>query len=231
MTIKPYLGWLLIISSIGSCTSYRLSQRNPRVCDAEQTNAKTIILESQTTWRTNNTHYQGRLSLHIQRDSLIGFSLTHGMGFEVLRGQVTPTSITWINRLEKTYQQYDYPMLWQHIPMRCNYAILQAILLNEWNEIIERNELPNWDINLAANGGIPPYLISCKKEPTQVVQLVDKETQQRCWVVYTYKKANGITGITVYLETMHWQVRYKKKRFFRDVVSFPFKIPHRYDKL
>jgi hypothetical protein len=154
-----------------------------------------------------------------------------------MRGQITPTGITWINRLEKTYQEKDYASLSQTLLLRCNYALLESILLNEWDGIVADSASANLAITI---GGDCERCSSCvldeKKGLRKVVQLADKQQQLSYRILYTYPKTrskkNKIpASLVLSWEGMHLQLNYEKTRCVSNVLVFPFKIPSRYDNL
>ncbi|MEL6358446.1 MAG: DUF4292 domain-containing protein, partial [Bacteroidota bacterium] len=51
------------------------------------------------------------IQFRIQKDRYIWFTITGPWGVEILRGIVTPMSVTLLNRAQKTYYVYDYMTL------------------------------------------------------------------------------------------------------------------------
>lgn len=78
-----------------------------------------------------NTPSRVHIRLRIKKDQLIWFSVSAPWGLEVLRGIITPVSITLLNHAQKAYYVYDYVTLRTIRPGPWDYTLLQALLLGE----------------------------------------------------------------------------------------------------
>jgi hypothetical protein len=164
-----------------------------------------ITIQAKVSYQTPTGLQGGHLQIRIQRDSLIWFSLRHAIGLEVVRGLITPQTVKWINRLEKCYEQHDYKTLGQQLHIHCHYALLQAILLNEWPE--EANTGP--------------------KE-----QQGEKDTRQSTWSVgYSYKQNRQfqtLIGLQARIGPRMLHMTYQAVTFSKKLLNFPFKVPDGY---
>jgi Domain of unknown function (DUF4292) len=85
------------------------------------------------------------VKLRIKKDQLIWFSVLGPWGIEILRGIATPTSVTLLNRIQKTCVVYDYATLGALWPGPWDYTFMQAVLLGELayaygpHEVIQQN--------------------------------------------------------------------------------------------
>ena len=95
----------------------------------------------------DHTHHYSSAHVHfrIKKDSLIWFSVLAPWGIEIMRGIITPTGITLLNRTQKVCYIHDYATLRAFWPGPWDYALLQALLLGELaraatpHEIIAQN--------------------------------------------------------------------------------------------
>lgn len=85
--------------------------------------------------RGSNTEMRGQL--RIRRDSAIWISLTPMMNIEAARLLITPDSVKFINRLDKTYYNDDYAQISNLFSSTADYYLLQALLLG--------NDLVNYE--------------------------------------------------------------------------------------
>lgn len=70
-------------------------------------------------------------SIRIQKDSIIWISITPALNIEAVRCIITPDSIKYINRIDKTYYEGGYEIIQKLTGITMNYNALQSILLNE----------------------------------------------------------------------------------------------------
>jgi Domain of unknown function (DUF4292) len=71
------------------------------------------------------------VKFRIKKDHLIWFSVLAPWGIEILRGLITPTSITLLNHMQKSCYVHDYATLRALWPGPWDYALLQSLLLGE----------------------------------------------------------------------------------------------------
>ncbi|MDR1761406.1 MAG: DUF4292 domain-containing protein [Bacteroidales bacterium] len=70
-------------------------------------------------------------NLRIQRDSVIWISITPALNLEGFRLKLTPDSVYFVNRIDKSYYAGTYDIVRRLIGVDMNYKAVQAILLNE----------------------------------------------------------------------------------------------------
>jgi hypothetical protein len=164
-----------------------------------------VTIQATISYQTPTGLHHGHLQIRIQRDSLIWFSLRHGIGLEVVRGHITPEGVEWIQRLEKCHQQYDYKTLSQQLHTNCDYALLQAILLNEWSE-------------------------EASTEPK--VPRVAKDGEPLIWFIeYIHRKNRQfytLVGLKIHIIHTRLHMTYQAATFSKQPLDFPFKVPDGY---
>lgn len=70
-------------------------------------------------------------TIRVIKDSIIWVSITPALNIEAVRCVITPDSIKYINRIEKTYYEGGYELIQKLTGVPMNYKALQSILLNE----------------------------------------------------------------------------------------------------
>jgi len=130
----------------------------------------------------DNQMFNGQI--RIRKDSLIWVSITAVMGIEVFRVQIMPDSLTFINRLEKTYITSSTDYLRKRVGVDVDFEMLESVILG--------NDFPYYqtDVFKLSNRG-ENYLLSTfsrrkiKKQNNDVVKgsrilmqniLIDKNT-------------------------------------------------------
>ena len=75
----------------------------------------------------DNQMFNGQI--RIRKDSLIWISITAVMGIEVFRIEIKPDSLTFINRLEKTYITSSTDYLRKRIGVDVDFEMLESVIL------------------------------------------------------------------------------------------------------
>ncbi|HOS83360.1 MAG TPA: DUF4292 domain-containing protein [Bacteroidales bacterium] len=70
-------------------------------------------------------------TIRIQKDSIIWVSITPALNIEAVRCIITPDSIKYINRIDKSYYEGGYEIIQKIAGVPMNYKALQSVLLNE----------------------------------------------------------------------------------------------------
>jgi len=141
--------FIILVISLSSC---RTSQSKPSVLNVEMNQIDTIA-NSVTDKKTDssysisaklNSWYSARLSIDIsssssneisaflvnRRDSIIYLNINK-FGIELARVVLTPDSVKFVNRFEKTYYCGNYDIIKRMYGFSLNFDVLQSILLCE----------------------------------------------------------------------------------------------------
>lgn len=70
-------------------------------------------------------------NLRIERDSIVWLSITPALNLEAFRVKLTPDSVFFVNRLNKSYYAGAYDIVRKLTGVNMNFQTVQAILLNE----------------------------------------------------------------------------------------------------
>lgn len=128
-----YCFWLLV----GSCcwqACRPAPQRSPSRSDQLVQPLAFEYLKLSTTLSYHNAAPQyssAYVKLRLQKDQCIWFAVFMPWGIEVMRGLITPTGVTLLDHMQKTYAVYDYATLRSLWPGPWDYPLVQALLLGE----------------------------------------------------------------------------------------------------
>ncbi|HMM11661.1 MAG TPA: DUF4292 domain-containing protein [Bacteroidales bacterium] len=111
--------------------SYLLEQMKDAELDYEWFSSKVII--TLTDDRRNSTELRGQL--RIRRDSAIWITLTPLLNIEAARLLITTDSVKMINRLDKTYFNDDFSLIYEMFSSTVDYFMLQSLLTG--NDLVD----------------------------------------------------------------------------------------------
>ncbi len=216
---------------------------------AETLNFDQLQLRTIMSYQDSQNNYGiAYVRFRIQKDTIIWFSVTVALGVEVMRGIITPTGITMLNRIQEEYYDYDYACLCTHLNYTCSYDLIQALLLGtlpfthtpqeivqkDAGQVIIQQQRPPWVVTQIIN-------CAASKQEKYIV-LVDTVTQGRC--AASYKKLKKLKGGTlpeklkIYLYPNAYQEQPEvtiamdkvKASWPKNPLEFPFSIPAHYEK-
>jgi hypothetical protein len=172
---------LLLVAGFSSCKSKRSLIKAPLKAAAEQFlldqmkqnevdfqffNARTTVSYSGDA--RNKIDLKGQI--RIQKDSLIWISLSPMLNIEAARIVITPDSVKFFNRIDKTYFVGDYAFIHSNFSSTINFDMLQSLLLG--------NDLSWYETDgfrASVDGG--EYRLSATKRKQKKRQLKQQEGQ------------------------------------------------------
>lgn len=197
--------------------------------------------------------------LRILKDSLIWLSLSPALGIEVVRMKITPDSIQFINRLDKTFFEGDYAFVYNKFATKLNFDILQALItgndltlydnsnfhgsvdgkeyrLSTTNRLGKKKNMHHEDALsiLVQNIWLSPEHFKIVR-----IALKEVESEESKRLQVAYKSFTEISGQYIPNEIqfalqgenkMEMKVQYSRIEIDQPQ-SFPFKIPENYTKL
>lgn len=232
---------ILLVTLLQACRTTTL-RKAPSSADKlliQPLDFKYLAINSCITYQKDQQHYKVRVKFRIQKDSIIWFSAAAFWGIEVARGVIKPTGITFINRLQRVYQVYDYPTLQAQWRCPCSYALIQAVLLGELpfaytpQEIMQpraqrtiiQQQKGRWRLTTTINQAM---------SKVKKLAIVDMLTQDQYTICYKQFKQHqrgvlfrdaqiylGQDTVTITHTSVHWPQK---------TLHFPFTIPPQYDK-
>ena len=144
-----FILFILIASSVSSCTGRRKAVREPiKEEGAEFLTNKLKEHElkfDQFSAKFNVTYQVDRKktsvsgNLRIDYDSIIWISITPALNIEAVRLMLTPDSIKYINRLSKTYFMHEFAYMNQLINKTLDYDMAQSFLIGNDFSLYESN--------------------------------------------------------------------------------------------
>ena len=206
-----------------------------------------LTTRSKINFDDGNQRMGATANIRIKRDSLIWFSVSPGLGFEVARGLVTRDSLLLMNKLEKSYYAYSFPELSQKLNVNLSYDVLQAALLGDMirplnrRDRIERQEEQILVMQDEPRFNILNYISKANLKLDRVI-LQDKGSTNSLTVNYDDFKqlSNNVLPYSSTisaryqdkqeLKTTTVAFKHNKAEFSDKALSFPFDIPDKYDR-
>ena len=133
MSNSPFIFWLLLVLMSSSCqTSLQsLSTRKLDYKDIsiQQVDSKFFTARSKISISDGSKKVNAIVNFRIGKDSLLWFSIQNSMGIEGARGIINKDSITIMDRMNRNYFVMDYKELEEKFHVKCDYNILESIVL------------------------------------------------------------------------------------------------------
>lgn len=126
----------------------------------------------------HKTHGQGRvhITLHLQANHCIWFSIKTPWGLELVRGKMTPKQVSLLYPMRKTYTICSYEELQKQWPGPWTYDSIQALILGEMPHAHPTKQQPADQPQWQYQGNAPD----------QVTELMTMTTQGPLKVSYSY---------------------------------------------
>jgi len=136
---KNLIYFILILALASSCKSTKKVINNTPVSEAETYLEKhqltkpdytTMSIKFSAKYQspTNNMAFSGQI--RIKKDSIVWFSLSPGLGIEIIRGILTKDSLFYINKMENSYLAEDYKYIDKKFKAKLNFFDIQSIITN-----------------------------------------------------------------------------------------------------
>ncbi|MGC9151549.1 MAG: DUF4292 domain-containing protein [Microbacter sp.] len=137
------IAFILVINLISCSSTKKLAVSNPSTVTHHETNAAALFdpeTPQFSSWNVgkckvsltmNDRNYIVPASLKIVKDSLIALSIQPFLGIEMYRAELTPDSITLIDRGNHLYFSASYDMLAKRIGVPIQFKDIQAVLTND----------------------------------------------------------------------------------------------------
>jgi hypothetical protein len=201
---------------------------------------------SKIRYQEGDKQVTGNAKIRIRKDSVIWFSVSPTLGFEVTRALITPDTIWILNRMDKEFYVFNYKEISRYFNFSVDYYLLQSMLLGnlprpltEAARVAKDNEYfmikqgdGKIDIESFVNSGNKKLETVVMKQAasnnTLMLSYEDfKETSLHlfpylCQVSLKYSTNQGPMVTTLRLE--HHRAEISEKP-----LKFPFTIPKKYD--
>ncbi len=199
-------------------------------------------------------------NLRIEYDSIIWISISPALGLEAVRFMLTPDSIKYINRLNKTYLSQDFVYINQLLNKTLDYDMAQSFLIGNDFSLYESNsfkasiENQQYKLNTINRRKIRRYVRRSEDDISIPIQsiwldpenfkiskvlLKEAERDNRKFIA-TYEDFNNIDGrlipadlefnIETDVKKVRIKVRYSNIQFEQDQ-TYPFRIPENYTEI
>lgn len=195
---------------------------------------------------TQGSKQQARIQVRMHRDRCIWFHITTPLGVGVARVMATPTDITIIDYLRRTYTVQRYDVLSQTLGLPCTYALLQALLLGELprsptlpaseqhhgpSDIIYKQQHNDWQytgIMDRAVGKLAQLVITHSTQPLQGTITYQDFVPHKKAILYSRATICLPQHTRQHLAIDTIQLTHVKVCWPIQPLQFPFKIPSTY---
>lgn len=188
-------------------------------------------------------NYQVSLNLRMQRDKVIWASVTAILGLEVARAMITPDSVFFFNRLERTYVSQDLEYLQEHVHPGISFELLQSALTGNPPAYLVANSAQLWQTaggyRLEGTEQLFTYLLNFNehRRPAEIA-IRQKDGTADFNVDYSnFENRNGkwVPGSLSFLsdtekEDLKIQITYDTF-VLNEPQRFPFAIPGQYERM
>lgn len=124
------VGGLLVCIFFSSCQRGFLGKKRDKVrWSAPAFSA--LGVKGRLVYEDATRKFSSALSVRLRQDSLIWFSAAPALGIEVLRGVMDAHTLSFINRVQKTYYVYAYKELEEMLGHDISYAFVENLLLGQ----------------------------------------------------------------------------------------------------
>ncbi|HEY9561952.1 MAG TPA: DUF4292 domain-containing protein [Anseongella sp.] len=193
--------------------------------------------------QTGSRNYQVSLNLRMQKDKVIWASVTAILGLEVARAMITPDSILFFNRLERTYVSQDFDYLKEHVHPGISFDLLEAALTGNAPGYLMEQKAQLWRTSggyrLEGAEAFFTYLLNFNKDFKVQHIFIHEEKDEGDFKVdyHNFETRNGKRVPTAVVfasdtekENLKIQLTYDTFTL-NEPQSFPFRVPGRYRRV
>lgn len=230
-----YLGSILLIGyALQSCclpSKLRSSQAYKQSREA-MVAAPYVAIQARITYRAEGKSYKGHLKIHIHRNHRIWVSITHSWGGELLQCNITPAGVEVMNRIDRSYQYYNYAQLQADWQAPCSYDLIQAMLLGQLPHAATSSEVLS-DSHQVIRQVHGNYVCTgtVDNHSQQLISLcaADPSLGDRWCIFYKYKRTYQqdllFSEADAFFALFNCTLHYQHIRFLTQPLTFPFNRP------
>lgn len=129
-----YIGNILLVTHVlQSCCLFTKLQPSRAYKQAREDTmtAPYVAIEGMISYKVQGKNYKGHLKIHIHRGHQVWASITHRWAGELVRCNITPAGMEVLNRIDQSYQSYQYTQLQRDWQVPCSYNLIEATLLGK----------------------------------------------------------------------------------------------------
>ena len=247
---------ILLSVSILSCTNRIVLRKH--ALEKRTDDIIKYFNENNTAFNTYSIKYGGKFSnssnkmrfsgvLRIKNDSQIWINISVGFGIEIGRALLTPDSIKFFNRHDKTYFCDDYDYFKRNYDIGVNYKLIQSLLTNSFvlnnayksNLVINKDDSATINLNYS-NGSKHEASFILNKELNKLTKVIfkDLENNSEMNIYFTdfidvqHKKLPKQINLEVLNKNSKFSLILKyKKILINGKINTPFRIPLKYKKI
>lgn len=208
-----------------------------------------LSLRSKLQYTDNSSSLKATANIRIQKDSLIWFSVTPGLGIEAARGIITKDSLVIVDRINKQYSIFKFEDLSKKFKFPLTYDLLQSVILgNAFKHISNEDNVTRQGSAFKLNQKEGSVMIGSTIDNTSLkiekVLLEDNLTNNEMLINYSdfqmveseimpanafvsikYKATQAAQEVSTQINLEHNKTEINGKN-----LKFPFNIPSKYDR-
>ncbi|MFC2125609.1 DUF4292 domain-containing protein [Bacteroidota bacterium] len=247
--MNKYILLLFLAFLFTSCKKdfYNFSFSERKKLQIEEVDFDYFSGRSKIKYLDDNQSMNANASIRIKNDSIIWFSVTPGLGIEMLRVIILHDSIHVMDRMHKSYYSIGFDSLSTKLNFKIDYNMLEAILFGNLiqerskNDRIDKDE--NYYILAQKNEGLQiDNYINSKSMKIEKVHIEEDPTKNQLAIYYhnfqildtayifpfdysfnlLYNGQNSSVNTQV-------NISYNKAAISKKKLRFPFNVPNKYE--
>lgn len=212
----------------------------------EELDFKYFDASSKIRYQEGAKQVTGNVKIRICKDSVIWFSVSPPLGFEVTRALITPDTIWILNRMDKEFYVFNYREISRYFNFNVDYQLIQNIVLGNLPQPLDADsrvarekdyfmiKQKRGDLNIQSFVNMKNKKLETvvmKETPSNNTLMLNYEDFQQmspflfaheCMVNLKYSSSEG--PVVTSLKLQHNRTEITDK-----VLKFPFTIPKKYE--
>lgn len=192
---------------------------------------------------TGSMDHNVTLNLRMQKDEVIWASVTAFLGLEMARALITPDSVKFFNRLERTYVSQSFDYLKEYVHPGISFELLEAALTGNTPAYLLENGEQLWQIpdgyRLEGMEKVFSYMITfSEKYKTEKIFIREQEGRGNFNIDYgNFENRSGkslptFVGFSADAAEKDLKIQLTYDTFTLDEpLNFPFEVPGRYKRM
>lgn len=188
----------------------------------------------------------GSANVRLQKDSVIWMSLSPGLGVEVARLYISPDSIHFMDRINKTYLRLSFDQLSNEYNFDIDYNLIESLVIGNLIFPYKREDLQDSENRLSYKQDFENFsfenFIGKESKKLEKLSVLDIETETSLSVNYDDFQELGeeifpftISATLDFIEGANRQtnitIGFNRAQIENEPLKFPFDVPSKYKAL
>lgn len=204
-----------------------------------------LTIKSKIQFKEQHKTTKATALIRIRKDSVIWFNLSGALGMQGVRGIITKDSVKIINRVEKSYYQYDFNEVSEEFKFPIDFNLIQSMIVGDMPKpLADENPIKKSNGRYVIQQTIEAIRITNYINQTSMkleeINVTEKETDNFLKLLYKdFKDVNG-QGLpfSIFISLIHHNefgeietqlnIDHIKAEASDKSLKFPFSIPKKY---